>query len=170
MQKTTKTTKTARPPSASRPPAVPRVKPAAAATAPAERVPQAAALHVLMAGVKQRRRVAIRYRDQERSRVVEPHVIYTDENREVVADCYQVRGYSAGGRPTPFWRPFRIKKIVEAALLNEPFAPRFHEGFNPEKVKYRAGMVAMVGETNTAFVFNEAPEPMGPFLPKRSRR
>ena len=137
----------------------------------AQRVPQAAALHVLMAGVKQKRRVAIRYRDQERSRVVEPHVIYTDENREVIADCYQVRGYSAGGRPTPFWRPFRIKKIVEAALLNEPFAPRFREGFSPDKVKYRAGLVAMVGEKSASFVFtDETAPPVGPVLPKNARR
>ena len=137
----------------------------------AARVPQVAALQVLLAGVKQKRRVAIRYRDQERSRVVEPHVIYTDNQREVVAECYQIRGYSAAGRPTPFWRPFRIKKIAEAALLNESFAPRFREGFSPEKVKYRTSLMAMVGEQTESFVLpGVAPEAAGPPLPKIPRR
>lgn len=124
------------------------------------------ALQVLITAIKEKRRVALRYRDQERARVVEPHAIYTSENREIVADCYQVRGYSAGGRPAPFWRPFRIKKIAEASLLDEAFSPRFREGFVPEKVRYRAGLLAMVSYSSPP---TAAEEFVGPTLPAGRR-
>jgi predicted DNA-binding transcriptional regulator YafY len=131
----------------------------------------APSVKVLTAAIKQKRRVSIHYRDQARARVIEPHAIYTDEHGELIADCYQVRGYSSAGRPAPFWRPFRVKKISNAELLDEPFTPRNGEGFNPEKQKYRFGLVAMVGDKNASFVFPEAQgEPMGPFLPTKSGR
>lgn len=129
------------------------------------------ALRVLTSGVKEKRRVSIHYRDQSRPRVVEPHAIYTDDHGELVVDCYQIRGYSAAGRPPPFWRPFRLKKISEPLLLDEVFAPRIAEGFNAGKQKYRFGLVAMVGERAPSFVFPEDHyEEMGPFLPKGIRR
>lgn len=128
-------------------------------------------IRILTAAIKQKLRVSIHYRGQARARVIEPHAIYTDEHGELVADCYQIRGYSSAGRPAPFWRPFRLKKISGAELLDEPFTPRTGDGFNPEKQKYRFGLVAMVGEKNASFVFPEVSyEPMGPFLPERSGR
>ncbi|MHB1951629.1 MAG: WYL domain-containing protein [Acidiferrobacteraceae bacterium] len=130
-----------------------------------------AALRILTEAIKRKLRVSIRYRGQARSRVIEPHAIYTDEHGELVADCYQVRGYSSAGRPAPFWRPFRLKKISGAELTTEPFVPRTGDGFNPEKQKYRFGLVAMIGEKDASFVFPEvSQEPMGPFLPAKGSR
>lgn len=139
-------------------------------------------LSLLVRAINERRSVAIRYRDQQQIRVIEPHVIYADENGELVADCYQTRGYSSGGRPTPFWRPFRLKKITAASLLTESFVPRINEGFVPTKPKYRNGQKALVKaaplpdgtrSASTPFVYPHEMAPneiMGPFLPKNPYR
>lgn len=102
-------------------------------------------LRTLIAAVKQQRRVSIQYHDQPQLRVVEPHVIYNNGNGELIAECYQVRGYSSASRRTPYWRLFRIGKISVSELLDESFAPRVSEGFNPARQKYRAGLVVVVG-------------------------
>ncbi len=133
-------------------------------------------LQMLVTAVKEKRCVAVRYRDQNQIRVLEPHVIYTDEGGEIVADCYQTRGYSAAGRPTPFWRPFRIKKITALSVLKETFSPRHTEGFSASKIKYRNGFIAMVEEVDsssaaTNFVLPmQAAQEMGPALPKNPHR
>lgn len=149
-------------------------------------------LQLLVNAVKQKRCVAVRYRDQNQVRVLEPHVIYTDDNGEIVVDAFQTRGYSAAGRPVPFWRPFRVKKIGALSILNEGFSPRYDEGFSPSKLKYKHGFVAMVEEAgesaakplpvvavpaaaaaqhtaSPAYAMMSAQE-MGPVLPKNPHR
>src|SRR4030066_223435 len=103
-------------------------------------------LQLLTAAIREKRCVAIRYHDQRHVRVVEPHAIYTHESGELVMDAFQTRGYSASGRPPPFWRPFRLKKINAISPLKESFETRLQEGFSPEKEKYRKGPVAMVDD------------------------
>src|SRR3970040_18164 len=61
-------------------------------------------------------------------------------------EALQRRGYSAPGRPPPFWRPFRLKKINAISPLKESFETRLQEGFSPEKEKYRRGPVAMIDD------------------------
>lgn len=130
-------------------------------------------LQLLITAVKEKRCVAVRYRDQNQIRVLEPHAIYTDEAGEIVADCFQTRGYSAAGRATPFWRPFRIKKITALSVLKETFSARVDEGFSRSKLKYRNGFIAMVDEQATetfVYPFQAAGQEMGPSLPKNPHR
>jgi hypothetical protein len=133
-------------------------------------------LQLLTGAIKQRRCIAIRYRDQNQIRVVEPHAIYKDEAGEVVVECFQTRGYSAGGRGAPYWRPFRVRKITALSVLGETFTPRVEEGYTPHKLKYKSGLVALVevGEAELhAARYTYPPQPaseIGPFLPSRSRR
>ena len=130
-------------------------------------------LQLLISAVKEKRCVAVRYRDQNQIRVLEPHAIYTDEAGEIVADCFQTRGYSAAGRATPFWRPFRIKKITALSVLKEGFEPRVDAGFSRSKIKYRNGFIAMVDEQAAAepFVYPfQGTQEMGPSLPKNPHR
>lgn len=128
-------------------------------------------LQLLVSAVKENRCVAIRYRDQNQIRVLEPHVIYTDESGEIVAESFQTRGYSAAGRPPPFWRPFRIKKITALSVLKETFQPRVSEGFSPHKLKYRTGLIAMIKGNDSSFVYPfQTTQEMGPFLPKNPHR
>jgi predicted DNA-binding transcriptional regulator YafY len=101
-------------------------------------------LKVLTNAIREKRCVAIRYHDQRHVRVVEPHVIYTHESGELVMDAFQTRGYSASGRPPPFWRPFRLKKITAVSPINESFETRLREGFTHSREKYRHGLVAIV--------------------------
>lgn len=128
-------------------------------------------LHTLTRAVRERRCVALRYHGQRGLRVVEPHAIYSDEQSRLLLDGYQVRGYSASGRPPPFWRPFRIKSIAEAELLPQAFAPRVAEGFSPARLKYKHGLVAIVPMPRPA-----APPPeaalmeVGPPRPPHLRR
>jgi predicted DNA-binding transcriptional regulator YafY len=107
-------------------------------------------LQLLTSAIREKRCVAIRYHDQRHVRVIEPHVIYTHETGELVVEGYQTRGYSSSGRPPPFWRPFRLKKISAVSLLKETFETRVREGFAYEKDKYRNGLVAMIDDRRRA--------------------
>lgn len=101
-------------------------------------------LQVLTRAINERRCIALRYQDQRAIRVVEPHAIYSEEHSQLMLDAYQVQGYSASGRPPPFWRPFRIEKIADVKVLAETFMPRAAEGFSPARLKYKNGLVAIV--------------------------
>ena len=101
-------------------------------------------LKLLTTAIHEKHCVAIRYHDQRHVRVVEPHAIYTHESGELVLDAFQTRGYSASGRPPPFWRPFRLKKISAISTLKEDFETRAQEGFSQAKDRYRNGLVAIV--------------------------
>lgn len=127
-------------------------------------------LQVLSGAVKGRHCLALRYADQRQIRVVEPHAIYTDERGEFVLDAYQTRGYSASGRPPPFWRPLRLKKISGVQVLKENFVPRAAEGFSPARLKYRKGLVAIVEQPPAAFIYPTHITDMGPPLPPGLRR
>ena len=107
-------------------------------------------LQLLTTAIREKRCVAIRYHDQRHVRVIEPHVLYTHESGEMVVDAYQTRGYSSSGRPPPFWRPFRLRKIGAISLLKESFETRLREGFAHDKDKYRNGLVAMVDDRRRA--------------------
>lgn len=126
-------------------------------------------LKVLTKAIRERRCTAIRYYNQREIRVIEPHAIYTNERGELVADCFQVRGYSSSGRLPPFWRPFRLGKISAISLLKETFEIREADGFSPNRVKYRNGLVAIVEQQQKpSFLYPEhALHEMGPFLPGR---
>jgi predicted DNA-binding transcriptional regulator YafY len=101
-------------------------------------------LQVLVKAVRERRCLAIRYHDQSNIRVIEPHAIYTADNSEITVDAFQTRGYTASGRPPPFWRPFRVKEISAVSLMNEQFAVRHAEGFNANRPRYQKGLIALV--------------------------
>lgn len=133
-------------------------------------------LQVLTGAIKQRRCIAIRYRDQNQIRVVEPHAIYKDEAGEIVVECFQTRGYSAAGRGAPYWRPFRVRKIAALSVLAETFQPRVAEGYSPHKPRYKNGLVALVQVSDAelrAARYTYPPQPaaeIGPFLPSHPRR
>ncbi|MDH4133320.1 MAG: hypothetical protein OEV31_00890 [Gammaproteobacteria bacterium] len=107
-------------------------------------------LQILTAAIRDKQCVAIRYHDQRDLRVIEPHVVYTKENGELVVEAYQVRGYSSSGRPPPFWRPFRLRKVSAVSPLKEHFQTRLKEGFVHDKEKYRRGLVAIIDDRRQA--------------------
>lgn len=127
-------------------------------------------LQVLTRAIKERRCVAIRYERQRALRVVEPHAVYSDEHAQLMLDAYQVRGYSSSGRPLPFWRPFRIKKIVDVEILKDAFLPRTAEGFSAARLKYKNGLVAIVESPAAAFIHPEVAMEVGPPRPQHLRR
>lgn len=107
-------------------------------------------LQLMISAIRDKHCVAIRYHDQRHVRVIEPHVIYTHESGELIVDAYQTRGYSSSGRPPPYWRPFRLKKINAISLLKESYETRLNEGFSRDKDKYRRGLVAMIDDRRVA--------------------
>ena len=126
-------------------------------------------LQLLVKAVREKRCLAIRYHDQQEIRVIEPYAIYTADNTEIMVDAFQTRGYTASGRPPPFWRPFRVKEISAASLMNETFAVRNADGFNTNRPRYRKGLIAIVSgvpgvassrETRAAAVFVMPPPQM----------
>jgi len=120
-------------------------------------------LKLMISAIREKRCIAIRYHDQRHVRVIEPHVIYTHESGELIVDAYQTRGYSASGRPPPYWRPFRLKKINAVSMLKESFETRLAEGFSRDKDKYRRGLVAMIDDRRT---FGGVPTEAMPAKPK----
>ena len=128
-------------------------------------------LQVLSRAIKERRCLALRYQDQRAVRVVEPHAIYSDEHSQLMLDAYQVRGHSSSGRPLPFWRPFRIKKITGVQILKETFQPRTAEGFSAARLKYKHGLVAIVEAPKAGFAYPvSAAMEVGPPRPTHMRR
>jgi hypothetical protein len=127
-------------------------------------------LTLLTQAIREKRCIAVRYYDQRQIRVIEPHAIYTDDRGELIVDGYQTRGYSSSGRPTPFWRPFRMKKITAITLLKEFFEPRVAEGFSPDRLKYRNGLMAIVQDRRPTFTVPIQPVEVGPPLPTGLRR
>lgn len=123
-------------------------------------------LQMLTTAIREKQCIAIRYHDQRDVRVVEPHVVYTKENGELVVDAYQVRGYSSSGRPPPFWRPFRLRKIDAMSVLKEHFETRTREGFLPDREKYTHGLVAIVDDRRKT---NLGPPAAQPSVARRSK-
>ncbi|HEX9811225.1 MAG TPA: WYL domain-containing protein [Burkholderiales bacterium] len=127
-------------------------------------------LQILSRAIKERRCIAIRYQGQRSVRVVEPHAIYSDEQSQLVLDAYQIRGHSSSGRPLPFWRPFRVKKIDEVEILKNVFMPRTAEGFSAARLKYKNGLVAIVESPGAVFAQPDAVMEVGPPRPSHMRR
>jgi predicted DNA-binding transcriptional regulator YafY len=127
-------------------------------------------LQLLSRAIKERRCIAIRYQGQRAVRVVEPHAIYSDEQSQLMLDAYQVRGHSSSGRPLPFWRPFRVKKIDEVEILKNVFVPRTAEGFSAARLKYKNGLVAIVESPGAVFAEPEMAVEVGPPRPPHLRR
>jgi hypothetical protein len=100
-------------------------------------------LKLLTKAAKERRRAAIRYNGQRQLTVVEPHVIYMDDDGSVVANCFQVKGRSSSGKKPPFWKTFRVTKIDAVFLLNVPFEAARVEGFKLNQRDYSRGLIAM---------------------------
>ena len=127
-------------------------------------------LKLLSNAIKAHRCVAIRYRGQNHIRVIEPHCLYKNERGEFIVDGYQTRGYSGSGRPTPFWRPFRLKKIDALSVMSEKFKTRWTEGFNKNKLKYN-NVLAVVEDKEAKHLYAEKElMEMGPFLPNMRNR
>ena len=116
-------------------------------------------LKILSKAAKERRRVAIRYDSQHHLRVVEPHVIYLDDQGTVLADCYQVKGYSTAGNPPPFWKTFRVTKIDAAFLLDDAFEADSVEGFRLGKQDYPMGLIATAYDRPPALLRRNASRP-----------
>ncbi len=100
-------------------------------------------LKLLSKAAKERRRAAIRYNGQRQLMVVEPHVIYMDDDGSVVADCLQVKGRSTTGKRPPFWKTFRVTKIDAVFLLNVPFEATKADAFRLNGRDYARGLIAM---------------------------
>jgi predicted DNA-binding transcriptional regulator YafY len=127
-------------------------------------------LQILSRAIKERRCIAIRYQGQRPVRVVEPHASYSDEQSQLMLDAYQIRGHSSSGRPLPFWRPFRVKKIDGVEILKNVFMPRTAEGFSAARLKYKNGLVAIVEAPVAVFAHPEAAAEVGPPRPAHMRR
>ncbi len=129
------------------------------------------ALELLRRAIKEQRCAAIRYAEGG-VRVAEPHAAYKNEDGEAYVDCYQTGGFSSSGRRPPFWKRMRIRKIADVSLLQDTFAPRLSEGFDPKRPRYeRTHLIAIVGRDKPSFLYPpQVLQEMGPFLPEHMRK
>lgn len=101
-------------------------------------------MKILNNAVKKRKTAVVRCNGHHSIRIIEPHAIYTTSSGEIVVECFQTRGYTESGNPPPLWTKFRLASIRSAYLLNDRFKVRLADGFNPEKIDYKHGLIAMV--------------------------
>ena len=101
-------------------------------------------IKILNRAISERKTAVVRCNNQHAIRVIEPHVIYTTGSGEIVIECFQTRGFTESGNPPPLWTKFRIASIRSAYLLNDIFEVRLADGFDPEKMQYRHGLLSMV--------------------------
>jgi len=76
------------------------------------------------------------------TRVVQPHALYRTSGGRLFLDAYQVAGESSSG-DLPGWREFDLALTTDVEALDDAFevAP----GFDPGALKYRRGLLAIVG-------------------------
>ena len=111
-------------------------------------------LKLLCQATNSNRCAIVRYGDQNYIRVVEPHVIYSEEDGTLLADCYQVRGHSKAMSKQGFWKTFELSKINSVFLMGNAFKVRAREGFLPNQPKYLNNLIAMARQP----VKRKAPE------------
>lgn len=101
-------------------------------------------LRTLNQAILEKRCVAIRYGGRHQVWVIEPHVIFTDSDDNIVIDCYQMSKIAASAEKKGYWRTLFWRNLDSVYLLNSEFRVRFKEGFEPGKPEYLSGLVAMV--------------------------
>lgn len=98
---------------------------------------------LLTSAIRNRRRVLLRYDGRERSRVVEPHLLYSGSNGMTLVG-YQIRGYHSSRRQGAYWRPFQLGKIDHIYVTDETFTPRQKQGYETVSKVVRGAVVASV--------------------------
>ncbi len=98
----------------------------------------------LRLSIKEKRCAVLRYDGQQQIRVVEPHVIYTDQDGTVVVGCFQTRGPGNAGAHSLSWQLFQLRTIESVFLLDIEFKARIAHGFDPESPEFDRGLIAMV--------------------------
>ncbi len=104
----------------------------------------------LRQATKERRCAILRYDGQQQIRVVDPHVIYTDQAGNVLVVCLQTRGHTDPGVTYPSWQTFHLRKIESVFLLDISFEVRLSEGFVPDKPEYHHGLIAIATSASSA--------------------
>lgn len=101
-------------------------------------------LRTLNQAIVEKRCVAIRYGGRHQVWIIEPHVIYTDSDDNIVIGCYQMSKTAANTEKKGYWRDLYWHNLDSVYLLNSEFHVRLKEGFEPTKPEYLNGLVAMV--------------------------
>lgn len=101
-------------------------------------------LRILTQAILEKRCVAIRCEGRARLVTIEPHAIYTDEQNNIVIDCFQKSGASEEDGPEGFWNTVGWRKINAVFWLNTFFAPRLNQGFVETDERYQNGLVAII--------------------------
>lgn len=101
-------------------------------------------LRILNQAIVDKRCVAIRYSGRHQVWIIEPHVIYTDHDDNIVIDCYQMSKIASSTERKGYWRTLFWHNLDSVYLLNSEFHVRLTEGFEPDKPEYMNGLVAMV--------------------------
>lgn len=105
-------------------------------------------LRILTQAIHEKRCVAIRCDGKNRLITIEPHVIYTDANNNIVIDCFQKSSADKNDEREGFWNTINWRKINAVFWLNTFFAPRINQGFVEADDKYLNGLVTMVNTGN----------------------
>lgn len=101
-------------------------------------------LRTLNQAIAEKRCVAIRYGGRHQVWIIEPHVIYTNSDDNIVIDVYQLSKIAASAEKKGYWRTLLWRDLDSVYLLNSEFRVRLAEGFEPTRPEYLSGLVAMV--------------------------
>lgn len=101
-------------------------------------------LRIVTQAILEKRCLAIRRDGKSRLVTIEPHVVYTDRNKEIILEFYQKSGRREDSSANGFWNSIGWRKIDAVFWLNTFFSPRLDRGFSPSEDKYNTGLVAIV--------------------------
>lgn len=123
----------------------------------------------LETAIRNKRRLLIHYNGMDRSRVIEPHILFRSQDGAPGFVGYQVSGYSSRGREPPFWRPFQFRKIDNLVILEEVFSPRIEKGFRKIRAAIK-GEELMVVDITPSEYYHLEPRIYGPPVPEHLHR
>lgn len=101
-------------------------------------------LRLLNQAIIEKRCVAVRYGGRHQVWIIEPHVIYTDRDDNIVIDCFQMSKIATTTEKKGYWRTLVWRNLDSVFMLNSEFKVRLKEGFELTKPEYLSGLVAMV--------------------------
>ncbi|MDH3688428.1 MAG: hypothetical protein OEU36_02960 [Gammaproteobacteria bacterium] len=119
---------------------------------------------IVETAIRNKRRLLIHYNGVNRTRVIEPHILFRTEDRKSGLVAYQVSGYSSRDREPPFWRPFQLGKVDSVVVLEEVFSPRVEKGFHKVRSAVKGEEVMVVDASPSEYYYLE-PRVYGPPVP-----
>jgi hypothetical protein len=91
----------------------------------------------ILSDLPQARAIEIRYKDDEKFRIIHPHIAYEAGTENILIGAFQMANQNKADQ-TQGWRDFAITDITDVIFTEDNFEP--HPEFDPEANRYYAAI------------------------------